>query len=72
MTKTHGSVQIKRDDYTIMVDYEYYHWHGDFLNPPESELTIKKILYNSVDITSFILDYGLEDLFNDVIAEDLD
>ena len=53
-------------NFTIEVDYEYYHKAPTHEDPFEDRLDIKRVRLNDIDITQFYWDYLNEDMFNDV------
>ena len=62
-----GTYTIKEYfNFTIEVDYEYYHKAPTHEDPFEDQLNIKRVRLNDIDITRFYWDYLNEDMFNDV------
>ena len=54
-----GVCIVEGEGYTLVMDYEYYYndMSHDRLQPPEEELTIKKVELNNVDITDFYWEF---------------
>ena len=55
----YGTCVVEGDKYCIAIEYKYYYddMSHDRLQPPEEELTIKKVELNNIDITDFYWDY---------------
>ena len=49
----YGTCVVEGDKYCIAIEYKYYYddMSHDRLQPPEEELTIKKVELNNIDIT---------------------
>lgn len=43
--------------YVLEIDYDYYWLDGDHETPPESDLTVREVRLNGMEITSFYLDF---------------
>ena len=66
MSKYSGTYFKEYDSYNVAVEYEYYWDSGTWEQPPEDELTIKKVLVDGYDITDFFWDYVKDDFEEDV------
>ena len=53
-------------NFTIEVDYEYYHKASTHKDPFEDRLDIKRVRLNDIDITRFYWDYLNEDMFEKI------
>jgi hypothetical protein len=54
------------EQYSLEVDYEYYHKAPTHYDPFEDRLDIKEVRLNGMDITKFYWDYLNEDMFDEV------
>jgi len=62
-----GTYTIKEYfNFTIEVDYEYYHKAPTHEDPLEDRLDIKRVRLNDIDITQFYWDYLNEDMFEKI------
>jgi hypothetical protein len=62
-----GTYTIKEYfNFTIEVDYEYYHKAQTYEDPFEDQLDIKQVRLNDIDITQFYWDYLNEDMFEEI------
>ena len=54
-----GVCVVEGENYCIVMEYEYYYndMSHDYDQPPEEELTIKKVELNNVDITDFYWEF---------------
>ena len=48
--------------YVLEIDHEYYWLVGDQETPPESDLTIKEVRLNGMEMTNFYIDFIEENL----------
>jgi len=66
-TKGTYTIEEKEDQYTLSIDYTYYHDTGTYDQPPEEDMEIKSVYLNGADITAFFLDWAEDGIYEQVI-----
>ena len=69
MSKYNGTFVKEDDNWNLVIDYTYYWDNGDYMQPPEAELTIKSVDLDGNDITKFYFDNYIDELYDEELMD---
>ena len=69
MSKYNGTFVKEDDNWNLVIDYTYYWDNGDYMQPPEAELTINSVELDGNDITKFYFDSYIDELFDEELMD---
>lgn len=69
MSKYNGTFVKEDDNWNLVIDYTYYWDNGDYMQPPEAELTINSVDLDGNDITKFYFDNYIDELYDEELMD---